>query len=257
MLFGNLVGLCARFSPSRTEYQCTYALSDTSKFQPKTFDIINSDLKFILNKEEKTENCLARLVGKAVISDADFAKMARCGSSPGILYGLCKVHKGIPTGGNCPCFCPILSAIGTVSYNLAKFLVPILEPITTKCFVYKDSFSFATEVRNQNPDLYIGRYVHDTFLLFSSESHVKKLYRYLNTRHDNISFTYECETDDPLAFLDVLVSREVSQLVTSLYRKHTFSGLYTNFNSFIAGKYKTGLLLILIISTEIVLVREP
>ena len=300
-----------------------------------------------LEKEEEIKDFLAGLVDKGVISDRDFAKMVPCGSSPGILYGLCKVHKGIPTGGNCPPFRPILSAIGTVSYNLAKFLVPILEPITTNRFVCKDSFSFATEVRNQNPDLYMSsfdvdslftnipldetidicvrklfgrkhkykgfsrsdfrsflqyavkdslilfngkyyiqvdgvamgsplgptlaniflchweeiwlekcpqqfrplfyrRYVDDTFLLFSSESHVKKFYRYMNTRHDNMSFTYECETDDRLAFLDVLVSREGSQLVTSLYRKPTFSGLYTNFNSFIAGKYKTGLIFCLL-----------
>ena len=94
--------------------------------------------------------------------------------------------------------------------------------------------------------LFYRRYVDDTFLLFSSESHVKKFYRYMNTRHDNMSFTYECETDGRLAFLDVLVSREGSQLVTSLYRKPTFSGLYTNFNSFIAGKYKTGLIFCLL-----------
>ena len=90
--------------------------------------------------------------------------------------------------------------------------------------------------------LFYRRYVDDTFLLFSSQSHVKKFLRYLNSRHDNINFTYECEIDDRLAFLDVLVSREGNQLVTSLYRKPTFSGLYTNFNSFIAGKYKTGLI---------------
>ena len=65
---------------------------------------------------------------------------------------------------------------------------------------------------------------------------------YMNSRHDNIHFTFETEVQDRLAFLDVLVSREASRLVTSLYRKPTFSGLYTNFNSFISDKYKTGLI---------------
>ena len=94
--------------------------------------------------------------------------------------------------------------------------------------------------------LFYRRYVDDTFLLFSSQSHVKKFLRYLNSRHDNMNFTFECETDDKLPFLDVLVSREAGQLVTSLYRKPTFSGLYTNFNSFISEKYKSGLIFCLL-----------
>ena len=94
--------------------------------------------------------------------------------------------------------------------------------------------------------LYYRRYVDDTFLMFSSQSHVKKFLKYMNTRHDNIDFTFETEVDNKLAFLDVLVSREESRLITSLYRKPTFSGLYTNFNSFISEKYKTGLIFCLL-----------
>ena len=87
------------------------------------------------------------------------------GSSPGILYGLCKVHKSTPEGEKCPPFRPILSAIGTVSYNLAKFLVPILAPLTTNQFVCKDSFSFAAEVRNQNPDLFMALFDMDSLFI--------------------------------------------------------------------------------------------
>ena len=296
-----------------------------------------------MDKEDEVKKILKTLRDKDIISDQDFAKIVPVGSSPGILYGLCKVHKDIPPGDTCPPFRPILSAIGTVSYNLAKFLVPILEPITTNQFVCKDSFSFAAEVRQQNPDLFMAsfdvnslftnipldetieicvknlfgrkhkfkgfnksefrtllqfavkdnlilfngkyyiqtdgvamgsplgptfaniflcyweeiwlnkcppqfkplyyrRYVDDTFLLFSSQSHVKKFLHYMNSRHDNIDFTHETEVDDRLPFLDVLVSREAARLVTSIYRKPTFSGLYTNFNSFISDKYKTGLI---------------
>ena len=90
--------------------------------------------------------------------------------------------------------------------------------------------------------LYYRRYVDDTFLLFSSQSHVKKFLRYMNTRHGNMNFTFETEVENRLPFLDVLVSREAKRLITSLYRKPTFSGLYTNFNSFISEKYKTGLI---------------
>ena len=87
--------------------------------------------------------------------------MAPVGSSPGVFYGLCKVHKQTPEGHNCPPFRPILSAIGTVSYSLAKFLVPLLEPIT-KDHVCKDSFSFAADIREQNPDLYMASFDVDS-----------------------------------------------------------------------------------------------
>ena len=48
--------------------------------------------------------------------------------------------------------------------------------------------------------VYYNRYMDDTFLLFSSEKHVKKFYSYLNSRHPNMTFTYETEQEDSLAF---------------------------------------------------------
>ena len=46
-----------------------------------------------------------------------------------------------------------------------------------------------------------------------------------------MTFTYETEKDNKLAFLDVLVTREGGRwsFSSSLYRKPTFSGLYSNF----------------------------
>ena len=51
------------------------------------------------------------------------------GSHFGILYGFAKVHKQLVN--NCPPFRPTLSAIGTPAYNIAKFLAPIVKPLTT------------------------------------------------------------------------------------------------------------------------------
>ena len=70
------------------------------------------------------------------------------GSIPGILSHSAKVHK--PIIENCPSFQPISSATGTQTYNLAKFLVPILSPLTVKKFTVHDSISFALEVVNFN-----------------------------------------------------------------------------------------------------------
>ena len=72
----------------------------------------------------------------------------------------------------------------------------------------------------------------DKFVLFSSSVQVLKFHRHIKSRHKNMTFTYEIEENNSLAFLDVLVTRE-DKFCTSLYRKPTFSGLYCNFESYI------------------------
>ena len=83
------------------------------------------------------------------------------------------------------------------------------------------------------------RYVDDCFLLFSSLDHAPLFLDYLNRQHPNINFTSETECDRKLSFLDIDISRVVNgKLATSVYRKPTFTGLFTNFHSFIPLTYK-------------------
>ena len=72
------------------------------------------------------------------------------------------MHKGVGANGNPPPFRPILSAINTPSYKIAKFLTPLLCNLTKNEFVSKDSFEFARVVRNQNPDLYMASFDIDS-----------------------------------------------------------------------------------------------
>ena len=53
-----------------------------------------------------------------------------------MLYGQPKVHKTVIN--NIPQFRPILSAINTPVYKLAKYLVPILSPLTVNDYTVKD-----------------------------------------------------------------------------------------------------------------------
>ena len=93
---------------------------------------------------------------------------------------------------------------------------------------------------------YYYRYVDDTFLLFESESHVKLFLDYLNAKHKNIKFTSEIENNNKLPFLDVNVTKTSNEFITSVYRKPTYTGLTTKYDSFTPSIYKKNLVSILI-----------
>ena len=74
----------------------------------------------------------------------------------GILYSLCKIHNSLID--RCPHLQLILPAIKTRSYNIAKHLVPILEPITTNKVTIKNRFEFAKEVIEQDSGLFMASF---------------------------------------------------------------------------------------------------
>ena len=56
-----------------------------------------------------------------------------------------------------------------------------------------------------------------------------------------MKLSIETEINKSLSFLDVKIFPENSKFVTSVFRKEMFSGVYTNFISFIQLDYKFGL----------------
>ena len=89
------------------------------------------------SKEESLSAYLRKLRNEKIIDDATFHKILPSGSSPAVLYFLPKVNKA-----GCP-FRPIVSSVNTYNYNLASYLVGVLQPISTNQRSVKDSFSFA------------------------------------------------------------------------------------------------------------------
>ena len=83
-------------------------------------------------------------------------------------------------------------------------------------------------MKNTNQPTIWFRYVDDTFNLFKNKNDALSFLRYLNGRHNNIKFTIEFEQNDEIPFLDILMKRNRdSSFSTSIYRKKTFTGLYT------------------------------
>ena len=109
---------------------------------------------FLINLEKKIREPLKELYQLDIIDKKTYDKLCPVGSHFGILYGLAKVHKQLIN--NCPPFRPILSAIGTPTYNIARFLVPILKPLTTNDYTLKDTFEFSRDILNQNPNLFMA-----------------------------------------------------------------------------------------------------
>ena len=78
---------------------------------------------------------------KECLTKKEYDSIYPTGSRLGILYVSSQVHK--PIIDNCLSFWSILSAISTPAYDLAKFLVHILSPLTDNDFTVHDSFLFA------------------------------------------------------------------------------------------------------------------
>ena len=314
-------------------------ISDTTKFEQINIEQ-DKQLNFLLKSEKKVIDLIKRLENEGKISEKEYELIYPRGSRPGVLYGSPKVHK--PVINNCPKCCPILSTIGTPTHKLAKFLVPILSPLTSNEFSVHDSFSFADKVSGFCPDHFMAsldieslftniplneiidiciddlfcdtntiqnldrndmrellnltayesfvifdqvmyrqidgvamgsplgpilanaflchfekqwlsecppdflpkvfkRYVDDIFVMFLCQSHLEDFVNYMNTKNPNIKFTSEFEQNDFFSFLDVKITRSNNQLITSVFRKATFSGVFTNFKSFMPVTYKFGL----------------
>ena len=127
-------------------------LKDQSKFEK--VKIKTSILSFQVNHEKRINEYLKSLKNSGSLSVDQYKKIKAVGSRPGLLYGLCKVHKAIVD--ICPPFRPILSAIGTPTYKIAKFLVPVLNCVTVNEFTIKESFAFAKEIVDQESSLFMA-----------------------------------------------------------------------------------------------------
>ena len=67
-----------------------------------------------------------------------------------------------------------------------------------------------------------------------------------NFQHPNIKFTSEIEENNSKLFLDIKITRVRNSFSTTIYRKLTFSVVFTNFESFIPLSYKSNLIFTLL-----------
>ena len=75
-------------------------------------------------------------------------------------------------------------------------------------------------------------YIDDIFCMFGNEKDAEICFEFLNCGHKNIKFTIEAENNKFLSFHDILIENEGNRFSTSVYRKKTSIGLFTQFHSF-------------------------
>ena len=73
------------------------------------------------------------------------------GSAPGKVYGTTKKHK-VPVNGtiNDLTLHPIISNIGTASYQLAKYLAKLSSPLSTSEYTVANNMEFINHVKRMN-----------------------------------------------------------------------------------------------------------
>ena len=86
------------------------------------------------------------------------------------------------------------------------------------------------------------RYVDDTFAAFHNRKLALEFSERLNNLHPALQFTMEEENNGELPFLDVLIKHSSTELLTTVYRKPTFTGLYTRWDSFCDTRNKINLI---------------
>ena len=117
-----------------------------------------------------------------------------------------------------------------------------LGPTLANIFLGQNEVKWLNDCPSSCKPLYYRRYVDDLFLLFRGPECVDIFKNYMNSKHSNINFSSESEIEDSIPFLDVFITRINEHFTTSIYRKPTFSGVYTNYDSFLPSIYKSGLI---------------
>ena len=101
---------------------------------------------------------------------------------------------------------------------------------------------------NKNKPTVWLRYVDDIYCLFTiPQGKIIEFHTRAHKWHKNLHFTITTKSNKSISFLDVLVTRDEHQLITSLYRKPSHAGLCLLWDSSQNRKYKVGLIRTLVL----------
>ena len=134
-----------------------HIIDDTSRFELIDYDINSRTIKDCkrapwITKENAVIYYCQKFI-KSIVDDQTYWRIYPKGSQPGKLYGTAKNHKD-----NCP-LRPVLSAVNTPEYALAKWLEGKLKPFLSDKHSVTSSSSFVEELCSIKPspsDVYVS-----------------------------------------------------------------------------------------------------
>ena len=101
-------------------------------------------------RQEASLQCfLRKLKQKNFFNKIEYGKLYPSGCAPARVYGMPKMHK-FSSSDSFPKLCPIVSSIGTFTYNLVCFLCDLLSPLVPNDYSCKNTFSFVSKIKNTN-----------------------------------------------------------------------------------------------------------
>ena len=89
-----------------------------------------------------------------------------------------------------------------------------------------------SECPSQFKPVVYRRYIDDIYVLFKSTEHLKHFVNHINSKHKTIKFTFKTKDSNNFSFLDVKITLRNKRFVASIFRKATFSGVFTNYDRF-------------------------
>ena len=114
-------------------------INDKSKFEEVVSKRSNAKHP-VLKRQEVVKDSLNRLL-KGHITDDLLHELSPKGSSPGKLYGMCKIHKKDNP------MRPVVSMIGTAEYQLAKYLDSLIKPNLPQTFMLNSTTDFLEKLK--------------------------------------------------------------------------------------------------------------
>ena len=107
--------------------------------------------------------------GDQLRDQVEYSNIYPTGSCPGKFYGTAKVHK-LPENGNMDQLPirPIVSNIGTATYQLAKYLAKLLSPLSQSQYTVKSTKDLIQKIHNVNVPDGFNMISFDVKSLFSS-----------------------------------------------------------------------------------------
>ena len=127
---------------------------DRQDYVHKMLEIINDSSTFeridedpTIKKENQLINTLREMKERGFLTLSEYSSCRPCGSQCAKMYGLPKIHKtGIPLR-------PVMSAIGSYNYKLAKMLANKIQRIRHSQYIVKDTFQFIECLKSIKPNM--------------------------------------------------------------------------------------------------------